>query len=192
MSSNTTTTTANDNVRESRKRRRPRRRTIDTNKWKKSKTNTLPGCETSNGDSISNNTSPKGGRGRFGVSQVLHNNSEEDDEGKVKRLEERAKMRTEARMKREGESQAIAKEKAETELELKTLMELAEGDHNPAAAKDEICNQVYRWGLVYDILALYLHSEYGYPPPMEYDEEKRQLMEDNPKFSVPFKIESDE
>lgn len=158
-----------------------RRRTIDTREWKKAKT--------------SQNTFDNEG---FRVPSAINRGNDSSsipenvlsEDTKLKLFEERARMRAEARKKREMLNiQKI--DNYDQDKELKTLMQLVQGDQNRAAAKDEICDQVFFWARVYDVFSLYCHSEHGFEAPMEYDEEKRQLMEKTPRFSIPLKIESD-
>ena len=158
-----------------------RRRTIDTRKWRANITDRdgflIP---RSIQQTAAAGTSPQFPSG-------VHRY---DDDTRAKELEERVRKRAEARMKREKE-QLQQMNGYKKEKELKTLMQLIEGDENSAAAKDEVCDQVFYWARVYDVFALYCHSEHGFQAPMEYDEEKRQLMEKASKFSVRLKIEGD-
>lgn len=99
------------------------------------------------------------------------------------------------RKRRREEADAAEMEQAlkwKEDLELKTLLEIAELDQNPEAAKDKILDDTFHYALGFDLLACYLHSEHGFPAPMVYDEEKRRLKEMNPKFKVPLKIDGDQ
>lgn len=105
--------------------------------------------------------------------------------------EERERKRKAIKERREKEAfdEAI---RLRDQINMQTLLELAEGDMNPEAAQDEINERTYHYALGFDILALYLNVTAGFPAPMAYDDEKKQLMEQNPQFNVRFKVESDE
>lgn len=77
------------------------------------------------------------------------------------------------------------------EQEYLTMLELAEREHNPEAARDKILNETFHYALGFDLLACYMNSEHGFPASMVYDEEKRRLKEMNPKFKVPLKVDGD-
>lgn len=104
--------------------------------------------------------------------------------------EERELQRKRKREEREQATFELAKH-LEEEEQLRTLLQLAEEQQNPEAAKDKILNEVYHYALVFDIMACYMYAEHGFSPPMVFDDEKRRLKEMNPKFKVPLKIESD-
>jgi hypothetical protein len=104
--------------------------------------------------------------------------------------EERERERKRQREENEEEAFEFARRLKEDE-ELKTLLQIADEEQNPEAARDKILNEVYHYALVFDFLACYMHSEHGFDSPMMFDTDKRRLKEMNPKFKIPLKVESD-
>lgn len=110
-------------------------------------------------------------------------------------MSKKVEAEREAQRKREREKrEAEAMEEAirwKQEEEYKTMLEIANEDQNPEAARDKILNETFHYALGFDLLACYMHAEHGFPAPMAYDDEKKRLKEMNPKFKVPLKIDGD-